>query len=105
MNYKDKLAYNRKYRKEHPDKTTYWDRQKHLRRAYGLEVKDYDVLYQSQNGKCAICQEPFTKRPHIDHDHVSSRVRGLLCFKCNALLGNAGDRIAVLENAIQYLQR
>jgi hypothetical protein len=58
-----------------------------------------------QNNRCAICFEVFTKTPHIDHDHETNEFRGLLCRSCNHLLGNARDKILILENAIQYLKR
>lgn len=43
--------------------------------------------------------------PMVDHDHVTGTIRGLLCSKCNTLLGMAKDNIAILENAIKYLKK
>lgn len=44
----------------------------------------YARLFREQDGVCAICGNPPKKRPlHIDHNHSTGRVRGLLCFRCN----------------------
>jgi hypothetical protein len=59
-----------------------------------------------QGNLCAICKESFQFKKyaiHIDHDHVSGRIRGLLCRSCNLLLGHAKDNIAILRQCIQYL--
>lgn len=47
----------------------------------------YDRLIAAQGGVCAICgAPPKTRRLHIDHDHRTDRVRGLLCQRCNRFL-------------------
>jgi len=75
---------------------------------YGISLKDYEDMLGSQDGKCAICSSTETKRKKaeyfiVDHDHSTGKVRGLLCDKCNKLLGAARDNINTLENAIAYL--
>ena len=67
-----------------------------------------EMLYQ-QNNKCAICGAEFGVNhikdyPHVDHDHNTGVVRGLLCLKCNAGLGLFGDNIDNLVSAICYLE-
>ncbi len=78
-------------------------REYHLRRRYGIGQADYDALLEKQGGLCALCRQ----RPaeHVDHDHVTGRIRGLLCSCCNQALGNARDDIATLQRAIDYLRR
>ena len=59
------------------------------RRAVELGVSDaeYDRLLEAQNGGCAICgNPPKTRRLHVDHNHRTGRIRGLLCFRCNRAL-------------------
>ena len=75
----------------------------HLRRTYGLSVRDLAALVESQGGTCAICET----RPaeHVDHDHVTGRVRGVLCFPCNVALGHLKDDVALFRKAIGYLER
>lgn len=73
---------------------------------YGLSEEEYKHLFVKQNNKCAICGESFNSViPVVDHNHNTDIVRGLLCSKCNTLLGMAKDNISILENAIIYLKK
>lgn len=75
-------------------------------RLYGITPEQFAERLAAQDGRCAICR---TDTPggkgdwHVDHDHASGRIRGLLCHRCNLLLGNAGDDPARLQAAITYL--
>jgi len=78
-----------------------------LRYKHGLTREDYDILFELQGGACAICGNgPDKKHPHLhlDHDHDSGLVRGLLCFSCNAGIGLLGDNPSLLERALVYLK-
>ncbi len=75
----------------------------HLKRRYGLTSADVDAMIEAQGGVCALCQE--RKPEHVDHDHVTGVVRGVLCFCCNQGLGNFRDRADVMRQAIGYLGR
>lgn len=76
-----------------------------LRDKYGLTLDEYEQLCLSQGGVCAICAEPDKRqRLSVDHDHITGRVRGLLCVYCNNVLGQARDRVDVLRRAIKYLE-
>jgi Recombination endonuclease VII len=60
----------------------------HLLRRYGLTDAEYDGIWEDQGGVCAICGQPPTNNLlAVDHDHVTGRVRGLLCAPCNRHLG------------------
>lgn len=76
---------------------------------YGLSQEQYEVMLEAQGNACAICKSTDwpgkDKRPHVDHDHVTSEVRGLLCNNCNNGLGRFGDDPARLRAAIEYLER
>ena len=74
----------------------------HLRRAYGMTNAEFKAMVDAQGGLCAICVE----RPavHVDHDHETGQVRGVLCFPCNAALGQFRDRIDLLARAASYLE-
>jgi hypothetical protein len=57
---------------------------------YRLKPAEYAELFNAQQGRCAIClvsQEEMKSRLHVDHDHASGGVRGLLCSSCNRGLG------------------
>jgi len=61
-----------------------------LRRVYGLTPEAYHDRLIAQSGRCDICNDPLSRdhrRMSIDHSHHSGRVRGLLCQRCNSLLG------------------
>jgi recombination endonuclease VII len=75
----------------------------HLTRRYGISAARAQELIDQQGGVCAICRE----RPpdHVDHDHVTGEVRGMLCLPCNTGLGHFNDDTAVLQKAIEYLVR
>lgn len=73
----------------------------HLRRRYGITAEHFDRMFAEQGGVCAICRE--AKAEHVDHDHHTNRVRGLLCFNCNGALGQFRDRRDLMLRAIAYL--
>ena len=92
-------------------------RRKYAIEQYGISYDKYLEILKNQNNSCAICNKNFndvSKNPHIDHDHsccndsgksCGTCVRGLLCNRCNTLLGMALDDIILLESAIKYLKR
>lgn len=76
-------------------------------RMYGITRDGYDQMLEAQGGVCAICKGPRNgpgKFFHIDHCHNSSRVRGLLCGKCNTAVGLLDDDPARAEALAQYLR-
>jgi hypothetical protein len=82
----------------------------YLRKRFGISFDDYSRMCSRQHGKCAICCAPpgngRSKRfLHVDHDHKTGEVRGLLCNSCNLMIGMARDRADVLKAAAQYLDR
>ncbi len=87
-------------------------RAQHLKKLYGLTAKDYDAKLAAQKGVCAICGKENSQiartgvlcRMHVDHDHNTGQVRGLLCNHCNRGLGAFKDDTQLLQAAIRYLQ-
>lgn len=81
-------------------------RSSRLMYTYGISSADYDRLLKEQNNSCAICGKPPEKvKLSVDHNHANGRVRGLLCFRCNTLLGLAYDSIQILTNALGYITK
>ena len=76
-----------------------------IKSRYGISVEDYERLFLQQDGRCAICLIPFSGKAHIDHDHETGVVRGLLCRPCNVGLGHFGDSVEGLMRAVAYLER
>jgi hypothetical protein len=65
----------------------------------------YEQQLAAQGMGCAVCgQPPGVRRLHIDHDHLTGAVRGLLCWTCNATIGRSRDRADRLETASCYLR-
>lgn len=86
-------AYARKHQRRHD-----------LRRKYGISEEQFEEMLRRQGGRCAVCDRG--EKLHVDHDHITGRVRGLLCGKCNRALGLLADdpeRITALaEYAAQH---
>ena len=76
----------------------------HLVRRYGISAAETDEMLQAQAALCPICRRPLSESPHVDHNHATGDVRGLLCFTCNSGLGNFGDDVERLERAAAYLR-
>jgi len=81
-------------------------RREALKYNYGIGLEEYDRLFDKQRGRCAICFEtcPGKKRLSVDHNHTTGAIRGLLCARCNFMLGYSGDSILVLHEAVRYLE-
>jgi hypothetical protein len=75
----------------------------HLKRRYGIGAAEVEEMIAKQGGVCAICRE--RKAEHVDHDHVTGKVRGILCFGCNGGLGQFQDNTDWLARAIEYVTR
>jgi Autographiviridae endonuclease VII len=82
-------------------------RASHQKRKYGLTLDDYQTMLAAQAGGCAICGAPPSEGQslHVDHDHDTGAVRGLLCFTCNAGIGMFDHDIDLLSAAVAYLHR
>lgn len=90
----------RAYRVAHPDLFL----NSKLKVTFGIGLDVYNQMLNQQNGRCKICNQPPTRhRLGVDHDHITGRVRGLLCGNCNTLLGMAHDSPDILQSAICYL--
>jgi hypothetical protein len=83
------------------------DRKSYLKRTYGITVEDYELMLTEQGGVCSICKEPRPEERtlHIDHDHETGVIRGLLCFRCNNALGDFRERWELFQAAADYLDR
>jgi hypothetical protein len=74
-----------------------------LKKHYAMTPAQWEDRFVAQAGRCAICGCASDKRLQVDHDHVTGRVRGLLCGDCNVGLGRFHDNVSWLRSAIVYL--
>jgi hypothetical protein len=72
-----------------------------LKHRYGITEDLVNKLILDQGAICPICLGAWVA--HVDHDHVTGQIRGLLCFKCNGALGKFQDDVVKLRRAIEYL--
>jgi len=92
------------WRRAHPELARAQGRKGTLAR-HGMTLEEYDEMAAQQGGKCAICGSEPSGRLHVDHDHGTGRVRGLLCGGCNKSLGLMKDDPRRLLAAVEYLRR
>jgi hypothetical protein len=71
-------------------------------RKYGLSPIQFSLLRVGQQNQCAICEKQMDS-PHVDHNHQTGEIRGLLCSFCNCGLGYFRDNPQSLRRAIDYL--
>ncbi len=83
-----------------------------LKARFHITSEEYDRLYARQGGVCAICQQPETALSRngtvpplaVDHDHATGEVRGLLCMRCNLLLGMIEKDYDRVEKMFEYIR-
>lgn len=101
-------------RERNREQTRRWRRNNHrrwrdtsLRSRLGIGIEDYERMWEEQEGRCAICRDELVtgSATHVDHDHATGAVRGLVCRACNLMLGFAKDDPTRLRAAIAYLER
>lgn len=75
---------------------------------FKLTVEEWETMLKAQKGGCATCSIPDElngRRLAVDHDHVSGKNRGLLCYRCNITLGKVADDPKLLRKLAEYLER
>jgi hypothetical protein len=84
-------------------------REQALKHKFNITQDDYEKMLQSQDGLCRICHKESNnkvqKHFHVDHNHETGKIRGLLCNKCNMGLGMFNDNKDLIKKAMDYLER
>ena len=110
--------YREKYRRRDPDydvKARQQSKNNYRLRMFGLTRSQYLMMFEEQNGVCAICKRAETltvgnkvgnsiRDLAVDHNHKTGKVRGLLCGRCNAGLGQFRENVKYLKGAIAYVR-
>ena len=103
-------SHGKKYAVNNVEKVRQYRRKRFLKANYSMTVETFEALLSSQGGKCAICRKVLVKNiknkasTHVDHDHNTGAVRGILCAHCNSGLGYFRDNMEFMESAIKYLK-
>lgn len=94
-----------------------YDIEHHKLKNFNITKNKFNTLLENQNDRCGICGRLFedlfkkyndkttVRTPRIDHDHKTGKIRGILCNRCNMLLGRAVDNTFILIKAINYLNK
>lgn len=78
-----------------------------LKRQYGITLEIFAQMLEEQNGVCKLCLKPERHKNKtklsVDHSHVTGKVRGLLCHRCNVILGLLNEDVIVVQNILNYI--
>lgn len=77
-----------------------------LKHNYGITIEDFNLMFQNQGSVCKICKNSNTsgKNWHVDHNHSTGKIRGVLCSSCNQALGLTKESINILKSMINYIE-
>jgi hypothetical protein len=78
-------------------------RENRLNLKYRITPEEYNAYLENQYGRCAICAKFSERTLHMDHDHETQQLRGLLCSNCNVGLGMFQDDPVLLRRALEYI--
>ncbi len=95
------------------DRNKEYHRNQHRKRTFKLSPQLFEEKMKEQGRACAVCCEEFVASPNIDHDRsccsgkksCGNCVRGLLCWRCNTVLGKMLDSPALLRKAADYIEK
>lgn len=85
-----------------------WNKNYKMERAYGIDIEVFSETLKAQHYHCPICSKHMSadsRHWHVDHNHTTGAVRGIICSGCNLLLGHAKDNTATLRAAAEYLEK
>lgn len=100
------LARSKKYRELNPTKNKLSITNATLKKKYGITLEEYNLMLSNQKNQCAVCSTPPTnQRLHVDHNHVTGKIRGLLCQACNVSIGKMKENPELLRKLALYIER
>jgi hypothetical protein len=76
-----------------------------LKSLFGITLQDYDKIYKLQKGVCKICKQSEKakwRKLAVDHCHATGVIRGLLCFRCNTVLGKVEESPKIIKELLKY---
>lgn len=107
LGYNEKIKNGlKKYKSDNKEKVALVQKNWFLKKLYGIDISEFDKMYNEQNGCCAICekhQSLLSKGLSVDHDHETGKIRKLLCGNCNTAIGLLDENILMFNKCIDYL--
>lgn len=78
-----------------------------IKTLYGLTQEEYEFMWLTQGGSCAICgkEDSSGKKLAVDHNHKTGAIRGLVCSKCNFFVAHLENNLHLYDTTIKYLER
>ena len=100
-----RIATNKNYRLNNIEADKNRKRNSRLKLTYGISYEQKFAIVKNQNNRCAICDDDLKdpKHTHLDHNHTTGAIRGILCNHCNRGLGGFRDSEKALLKAVEYL--
>ena len=90
-----------------PDKAKLYTKRARYIKAYGLRLSEVEAMIVAQGGVCPLCETTLVlagrRGAHVDHDHATGKVRGVLCCNCNTAIGHFKENVSAMRRAIDYL--
>ena len=80
----------------------------YYKKHYNITIEEYNKMFIEQNGCCAICgkhQSEFKRVFAVDHNHITGKVRKLLCVRCNVMIGYSNENPDILILGAKYLNK
>ena len=100
------LERSREYRRLNPVKYKLAILDCNYKKKYGITLEEYNCMLEKQNNCCAVCKDPPIKqRLHVDHNHVTGKVRGLLCQACNVSIGKMKESPELIRKLADYVEK
>lgn len=101
------------YRAKYPDRVKAVNRNKRFKYLYGISLTEYNQMFDSQSGLCAICGKPESRltvsgKPFnlsVDHNHQTGKIRQLLCYSCNSVIGYIKEDLKTAQALFNYLNK
>ena len=97
---------SKRYYEANREKCKSNNRARQILAKYGLTMAEYKALFESHNHKCKICKasKKRNRKLAVDHDHKTGKIRGILCDRCNTVLGLLRDDMKLIKNMLKYLK-
>lgn len=93
--------YNKKYYQKNKNKLKIQMKGWWLKTYYKISFVEFMDLKKKQDYKCKICNK--RKPLCVDHNHITGKVRGLVCKNCNWLIGRVEHNMDKVLKISRYV--